>query len=81
MKEELMKNDNYETFADDARASNEVLKSYKLNLIKDTPALGAISAKIQRKKEEAKVLYGVIMGGVMVVEKETGEQLSLDLKF
>ena len=81
MKDELLKDAEYSAFYDDLTACREVLNSYKDKLINDTPTLGAIMGKIQTKANEVKIVKAGIMESIIVTDKNTGEQLSLNLKF
>ena len=81
LKDELMKESEYAGFYDDLVQTREVLNSYKAKLIQDSPALGAITSKMEHKKAEIKTVKGAISDSIMVVSREDGSQLQLNLRF
>lgn len=79
--DELMQDAQFEEFIEDLKASREVLSSYRKKRIEETPKLGSLEKKIKNKKTELKVVVSAIFNSVTVVDKESGEQLSLNLLF
>lgn len=81
LNDKLPEDTQFNEFSEDMKASREVLNSYRNKLITETPALGAIVKRITDSKLQLKVVKQSIRDSIMVVDRVTSEQLTIDLKF
>jgi len=79
LKDLLLQDGEYNGFAEDTRASREVLNQCKTNLIQSSPSIGSAHSKVTKTKEELKVLKESIKQSCKVVDSQTGETIQLTL--
>ena len=77
IRSKLETDQDYVAFKQDLNDTREVYYSYKKKLISENSKLDAIDKKIQDKRNELKLLKQSLNSKVMLVEKDSGEQLQL----
>ena len=78
---ELNTDDEFKEAKEELRLSREVVKSLKEKLIDSNPGLHDRWIKVNESKEKVKELKQQLYASIIVTDKESAEQLNLNLLF